>query len=42
VHPQVLEAAADGRLHQIWASARTRKHLRRAEVTLLELVGGSG
>ena len=38
VHPQVTSAAAEGRLQEIWAATRARKHLRRAEVTLLELV----
>lgn len=41
VHPEVVEAAQEGSLQEIWAGARARKHLRRAEVTLLELVGGS-
>jgi DNA topoisomerase-1 len=39
VHPDVVEAARAGELQEIWAKARTQKHLRRAEVTLLRALG---
>jgi DNA topoisomerase I len=38
VHPDVVAAAADGRLQERWSSSRSRRHLRRAEVTLLGVV----
>jgi DNA topoisomerase I len=40
VHPEVVEAARAGTLQEIWAGVRARKHLRRAEVTLLDVVDG--
>lgn len=39
VHPDVLTAAASGHLQELWAASRARTNLRRAEVTLLEIIG---
>lgn len=42
VHPAVIEAAAGDRLEALWARSRDRKHLRRGEVVLLDLLGSTG
>jgi DNA topoisomerase-1 len=39
VHPEVLDAARGGQLQDVWSQVRGRRHLRRAEVALLEVIG---
>jgi DNA topoisomerase-1 len=40
VHPAVVGAAASGHLQEVWAASRARRYLRRAEVALLDVIGG--
>jgi DNA topoisomerase-1 len=38
VHPAVVEAAREGRLHDNWRDSRSQRYLRRGEVTLLKVL----
>jgi len=42
VHPAVVEAAREGRLHTHWVESRSQRHLRRGEVTLLKILEEAG
>jgi DNA topoisomerase-1 len=42
VHPAVVEAARQGRLHDHWVGSRSQRHLGRGEVTLLKVLEDTG